>query len=368
MSYRDVMNVVLPPTVGTSVHITGHYGEMRAKGPHGGSDFNYAGGQSGINLTHPTVHSPVSGEVVFVGGQYGTVTVRDAEGNEHKILHMNTQTVRMHQRIEAGDQIGTMGGRGPQGANQYAQHVHYQMKDSNGHAVNPEQFWNSRSLEQGAAATPRRIDQNLEQGDSGPEVHHIQQALDRLGYRDAHGNALAVDGDFGARSREAVIAFQQAHGLHVDGVVGPRTRDALHEAGQRPLLSERTHTDHALFREAREGMQQLPSGTFRNSVEMDNASANVALKAKQSGISHIDHVMMNTRGDGLIAVQGNLHNPARHFVSVDKAQAASQSVEQSTIQLAQHAVAHQQGSQIAQAHAQMENVEHRAGLSMGVRP
>lgn len=205
-------------------------------------------------------------------------------------------------------------------------------------------------------------------GEHGKDVRALQESLHRLGYPEASGHPLRLDGDFGGNTEYAVRSFQQAHGLHVDGVVGPRTRDALHEAGQRPLLSERTHTDHALFREAREGVHHLPSGTFRSSVEMDNASASLALKARQSGISHIDHVMMNTRGDGLIAVQGDLDSPARHLASVNKAQAASQSVEQSTIQLAQRAAALQQGSQIAQVHARMENVEHRAGLSMGIRP
>ena len=36
-----------------------------------------------------------------------------------------------------------------------------------------------------------------------------------------------VDGIFGPRTRQAVMAFQAAHGLQQDGVVGPRTRAAL---------------------------------------------------------------------------------------------------------------------------------------------
>lgn len=60
MSYEDAMNTILPSQGSRSAHITGHYGESRGNhGPHDGSDFNYQGGQAGINLTHPTIHSPV---------------------------------------------------------------------------------------------------------------------------------------------------------------------------------------------------------------------------------------------------------------------------------------------------------------------
>lgn len=147
MSYMDAMNRMLPPRDGVSAHITGHYGETRDRGPHGGSDFNYVGGQTGINLQHPTLHAPISGVVTFSGGQYGTVKIRDAAGNSHEILHMHTRSVEAGQRIEAGDAIGTMGGRGPSGPNQYAQHVHYQLKDATGRLMNPEAFWDARQVD-----------------------------------------------------------------------------------------------------------------------------------------------------------------------------------------------------------------------------
>ncbi len=93
------MRVVLPTSNGVSPHVTGRYGEHRGDHNHGGVDFNYVGGQNGINLRHPSVHSPVSGTVVApVGGQYGTVKIRDAEGNTHELLHLQTQTVKVGSR------------------------------------------------------------------------------------------------------------------------------------------------------------------------------------------------------------------------------------------------------------------------------
>lgn len=81
MPFNDAMNTMLPTQNGTAPHVTGNYGENRgSSGPHGRTDFNYQGGQSGVNLTNPTINSPISGTVTFVGGQYGTIKIRDADG------------------------------------------------------------------------------------------------------------------------------------------------------------------------------------------------------------------------------------------------------------------------------------------------
>lgn len=70
------------------------------------------------------------------------------------------------------------------------------------------------------APTPEPL---LRTGTLGDEVTKLQRRLQELNYY--HG---LVDGQFGPGTKEAVILFQQAHGLTADGVVGPATKELLY--------------------------------------------------------------------------------------------------------------------------------------------
>ncbi len=78
----------------------------------------------------------------------------------------------------------------------------------------------------GTLAGPR----SLGPGDSGPDVAALQKALNTF-----PGSAVTVDGSFGPGTEAAVRAFQHAHGLTPDGIVGPTARSALE--GEMPLTS-----------------------------------------------------------------------------------------------------------------------------------
>ena len=67
----------------------------------------------------------------------------------------------------------------------------------------------------------------VRRGDRGTDVAYVQAILQQLGY---DLGSAGVDGDFGRKTEEAVIAFQRKNGLIADGVVGPLTYEALEKA------------------------------------------------------------------------------------------------------------------------------------------
>lgn len=344
-SFQDAMNTMLPPQNGVRAHVTGRFGEGRSARPgvhahsHAGTDFNYVGGQSGINLRHPEVHSPVSGTVEIVkGSQFNTVGIRDAQGNLHQFLHLDAQRVRNGQHVNAGDVIGTMGNKGPVGTH-YPQHVHYQIKDAQGRAVDPERFWNGRTIEapdgtrtQGAgggnagartSAQPQSGTAVLANGARGPEVESVQRQLAQLGYNGRDGKPLQPDGRLGDDTAFALSAYQRAHGLGVDGKVGEQTRSALAASCEHPLMSEATHPAHGLYAAFAE---RLPDAR-------PAALANLTMQSVENGItSRATLGSIDVNGDNVF-VRGT--NPVNRF-AVDL-QAPTASVQQISDHVADHA-------------------------------
>ena len=74
----------------------------------------------------------------------------------------------------------------------------------------------------------------LKIGSKGGLVRDLQRSLTRLGY--FTGN---IDGDFGERTRAAVLAFQADNHLETDGKFGKLSREALALAKSRPVSEAR---------------------------------------------------------------------------------------------------------------------------------
>ncbi|KLD71687.1 XVIPCD domain-containing protein [Xanthomonas pisi] len=170
----------------------------------------------------------------------------------------------------------------------------------------------------------------LREKSHGAEVLKLQQTLQQLGYKDARGNELSADGAYGQRTGEAVKAFQRAHGLQDDGVVGGDTLKALKQAEKTPLLSEKTNPDNPLYNQAVSKLEQLGPHAFADRRALENAAGSLAFEAKVSGLQRIDAVMQSKDGNGLFAVQGQPNDPAHQRIYTDKAGAAERPLEQSS--------------------------------------
>lgn len=98
----------------------------------------------------------------------------------------------------------------------------------------------------------------LRVGAKGQDVRRLQQALKDRGF--SPGN---VDGEFGAGTEQAVLAFQRSEGLLADGVAGPRTQAAL------GLVDDNTLPD------ATTGMSVQVASRMCPGAQLDNIHANL---------------------------------------------------------------------------------------------
>ncbi|WP_127168166.1 XVIPCD domain-containing protein [Xanthomonas euvesicatoria] len=206
-------------------------------------------------------------------------------------------------------------------------------------------------------SVPSADDGNLEQGERGEQVKHLQGQLAQLGAVGRDGKPLDADGDFGGNTKYAVEQFQREHGLQIDGVAGQQTQVALSKAltqetskqpehtaapaapaqsASSPLLSDPRHPDNGMFVGTVGKLEALGErGGFSNRKELEQAAGQIVFESKVSGLQRIDHVVPNKSGDGFFAVQGEMTDPAMQRVFVDRNQAQNQPLENSSRQAAE---------------------------------
>jgi peptidoglycan hydrolase-like protein with peptidoglycan-binding domain len=112
-------------------------------------------------------------------------------------------------------------------------------------------------------STPTVADPMLRQGDSGAAVSELQQLLK------AKGINIAVDGVFGSATRAAVVQFQQQNGLAVDGIVGPKTWQALRQDDNAPiqLTNAASYYEPSNYPHQKEAFEWLQSQISRSALE-----------------------------------------------------------------------------------------------------
>jgi len=100
----------------------------------------------------------------------------------------------------------------------------------------------------------------LQDGARGSNVELLQQKLKQAGF-----DPGAVDGKFGPQTEAAVKAFQQAKGLDVDGVAGPKTFTALN-AATRPAPGNTHWTQAPSLSDVTAGKATLKQGMQGDAV------------------------------------------------------------------------------------------------------
>lgn len=196
-------------------------------------------------------------------------------------------------------------------------------------------------LPDGYADQPAPLSRRQEEGAHGGHVKRLQGVLNHLGYRDAQDRRLAVDGDFGRHTREAVERFQRDHGLRVDGIVGPKTEQALHRA-EHPLLTDRRHPQRAFFMQARDRVQLMEGQRCVGAgPHTDRLAGVIAVDAMKHGLTRIDRVELNEDGSRVRAVQisavGDIPGLNRTTAPVSTQHAIQQSLSISSEQIRQAA-------------------------------
>jgi len=202
----------------------GEFGTPRSGGRrHGGIDIEGNVGDPVVAVAGGTVVVRPNNEAAG-----NTVHVRHDDGTLTKYFHLDEFSVRNGQRVEAGQQIGTMGRTGNTPA-QGDTHLHFEMW-RDGRQVDP--LPHLQGAERDAAVPTRAAaPEVLRDGSSGALVRELQQQLNQLGYRGADGQPLeTTSGKFGPQTEHALRAFQADRGLKVDGEYGERSREALTKA------------------------------------------------------------------------------------------------------------------------------------------
>ncbi|MCP1373277.1 peptidoglycan-binding domain-containing protein [Dyella lutea] len=198
-----------------------------------------------------------------------------------------------------------------------------------------EAFQRAQRLDVDGRVGPR-TQAALGQAEQAHEVRTLQQALVTLGYPDAQGQPLAVDGVPGQATRAATEAFQRDHHLAVDGIAGAQTRAALEQAltARRPQATTAgpTEPDNPLYRQALAGVQKIDADMGRRSDQLSrNLATALAAEARTQGLTRIDAVAISEDGSRTFAVQNDAG--IKRYADVPTAQAVHTPMAQSAAKL-----------------------------------
>jgi peptidoglycan hydrolase-like protein with peptidoglycan-binding domain len=209
----------------------------------------------GLANNQVAIPSPAAGVIGRIDRDDGVITINDpATGDTmFQIRHARIDpNLKAGDSIAYGQPIGHQDGYNNGNANAFPDHVHF---DVNTRYIAQADKW-VRDMHSGALTTDTRpaqaenlvterpsfvpisgsfpqpadpplADGKLSYGEQGPEVERLQRALVAANIRDAAGQPLDPDQDFGRRTREAVENYQRQNNQPVTGVADQQMLTAL---------------------------------------------------------------------------------------------------------------------------------------------
>ena len=276
------------------------------------------------------VPSPVDGYVHFKRDAWATIGIYDKPFGQPgakllaQVLHIEPDSFHLKEgaQVAYGQPLGQMGDTGSPGIihahveaepAQFRRYIH----DIDSGLIRPTFVdEHSHSITDGAATG---IDV-LQQGASGPGVRDLQKQLQRLGYTGHDGQALKVDGDFGANTEFAVRAFQREHHLQVDGRAGHLQTLPAIDAAAKQLLTDPSHPRHALYAQALDNVHAEESRRHvAHGPHSERLAGAIAVAAMRANLTRIDRVELNEAGTLARAVQVS---PLRDEAALNRTTAA----------------------------------------------
>lgn len=186
----------------------------------------------------------------------------------------------------------------------------------------------------------------VRKGDRGEAVGEVQASLASFGYKDARGNPLKADSEFGPGTDFAVKAFQQDHGLRADGLVGKATLASMAEAvaAQKvPSMMDVGHPAKGMYDQAFQCVAQIDNDHRRETgPHSQMLSGSLFSAATAAGFNRIDHVVLSDDASRAYAIHGALNSPFKQFAEVDVMQAIKTPLQQSSSEALTHIQANEQ--------------------------
>ena len=168
----------------------------------------------------------VVGTTTSISGAGGRMVFLDTttDGYNFDYLHLSRVDVSPGQAVTQGQVLGLSGASGKGSERGYGPHLHLSARIMGKHVNGAGNFDYEAFLAQqggatGAPAAPAASGgarPTVKQGSKGANVKYLQNKL-----------GITADGDFGPKTKAAVVAFQNKHGLVADGIVGPKTWKAV---------------------------------------------------------------------------------------------------------------------------------------------